>query len=182
MSKNQKHLFTLVYLAALTAIQIILSRFLSVSLWNVKFGFQFIPIVLAAISIGPWAGAIVGGVSDLIGALLFPIGPYFPGFTLSAVITGLIFGFVLQKRRNFTAVLVAVLADSVITTLVLNTLWVSVLYGSPFLPLLATRSVQAAAMTVVQIIAIPLLIIPLYEKTRLLVPGAFSNDCRDAKN
>ncbi len=182
MSKNQKHLFTLVYLAALTAIQVILSRFLSVSLWNVKFGFQFIPVVLAAISTGPWAGAIVGGVGDLVGALLFPIGPYFPGFTLSAVITGLIFGFALQKRHNFTTIFVAVLADSVITTLILNTVWVSVLYGSPLLPLLATRSVQAAVMTAVEVIAIPLLIIPIYKKVRSLMPDVFSSGCHDTEN
>lgn len=182
MSKNQKHLFTLAYLAALTAMQILLSRFLSVSLWNVKFGFQFIPVVLAAISVGPWAGALVGGVGDLVGALLFPIGPYFPGFTLSAVITGLIFGFILQKRHNFTAILIAVLADTVITTLILNTVWVSVLYGSPLLPLLAPRAVQAAAMAVVQVIAIPALIIPIYGKMRLFAPGMFQNQYRNTKN
>ncbi len=175
MSKNQKHLFTLVYLAALTAMQIFLSRFLSVSLWNVKFGFQFIPVILAAISIGPLAGALVGGVGDLVGALLFPIGPYFPGFTLSAVITGLVFGFILQKRHNFAAVLIAVLADTVITTLILNTVWISVLYGSPLLPLLSTRTIQAAAMAAIQVVAIPTLIIPIYDKMRLFAPEVFPN-------
>jgi hypothetical protein len=34
------------------------------------------------------------------GAILFPIGPYFPGFTLSAVLTGVVFGVFLFHREN----------------------------------------------------------------------------------
>ena len=37
--------------------EIVLSRFLSLSAWNVKIGFSFVPIALAAILYGPMAGA-----------------------------------------------------------------------------------------------------------------------------
>ena len=53
---NVKKLTTL---AMLTAIEIVLSRFLSINAWNIKIGFSFVPIVVAAILYGPIAAGIV---------------------------------------------------------------------------------------------------------------------------
>lgn len=74
--------------AALIAAAIVLSRFLSINAWNLKIGFTFVPVFIAAYLYGPIGGAVVGGIADFIGAILFPIGAYFPGFTLTCVITG----------------------------------------------------------------------------------------------
>ncbi len=41
-------------------------------------------------------------LADLIGATLFPAGPFFAGFTLSAFLTGLIYGLILYKREKKT--------------------------------------------------------------------------------
>lgn len=80
---RQHHTHLLVTLGALTALQIILSRFLSISVWNLKLGLSFLPVAAAAILYGPLPAAAVAAVGDLGGAVLFPIGPYFPGFTLT---------------------------------------------------------------------------------------------------
>ena len=55
---------TLTTLAMLIAIEVILSRFLSINAWNIKIGFGFVPVVIAAILYGPLAGGIVGALSD----------------------------------------------------------------------------------------------------------------------
>lgn len=48
MTEKQKSMtHRLVLMAMFVAVQIILSRFLSINLWNLKIGFSFIPIVLA---------------------------------------------------------------------------------------------------------------------------------------
>ena len=78
---------TMVTCAALIAAAIVLSRFLSINAWNLKIGFTFVPVFLAAYLYGPLGGAIVGGIADFLGATLFPIGAYFPGFTLTCVLT-----------------------------------------------------------------------------------------------
>ena len=44
-----------------------------------------------------------------------------------------------------------------ILSLLLNTLWISVLYGSPFYPLLLARLPQCAILAAVQLALIPLL-------------------------
>ena len=78
-------------LALLTAMQVVLSRFLSFNTLSLKIGFAFLPVAIGAAVLGPVGGAIVGGLGDFLGAILFPIGPYFPGFTLSCALTGLVF-------------------------------------------------------------------------------------------
>lgn len=53
MTEKQKSMtHRLVLMAMFVAVQIILSRFLSINLWNLKIGFSFIPIVLAGILLG----------------------------------------------------------------------------------------------------------------------------------
>ena len=120
--------------AALIAAAIVLSRFLSINAWNLKIGFTFVPVFIAAYLYGPIGGAVVGGIADFIGAILFPIGAYFPGFTLR--------------------ILIAIAIVQLGCGLLVNTYWISVLYGSPFTVLLVTRSVQCLIMIPVEFIVI----------------------------
>ena len=154
MSKSRFSTRMLTTLALLTALEIVLSRFLSINAWNIKIGFNFIPIVIAAILYGPLEAGIVAALGDFIGALLFPIGAYFPGFTLTAFLHGLVFGLFLYKKQDWLQSFACVGINQFILSLFLNTLWISVLYGSPYAPLLATRVVQCILLTIVQLICI----------------------------
>lgn len=138
------------YLGLLVAAEIVLSRFLSINAWNIKIGFNFVPIVIAAVLFGPVAAGITGALGDFLGAILFPIGPYFPGFTLTSFLTGLVFGFFLYEKRTPLRILAAVAIVQLVLGLLVNSFWISVLYGSPYLPLLATRIVQCAVLGPVQ--------------------------------
>ena len=142
------------YLGVLVAAEIVLSRFLSINAWNIKIGFNFVPIVIAAMLFGPLPAAAVAAMGDFLGAVLFPIGPYFPGFTLTAFCTGLVFGFFLHEKRTPGRVLAAVAINQLVFSLLLNSLWISILYGSPFLPLLSTRIIQCAVLAPVQFVMI----------------------------
>ena len=153
MSKPMFTTRTLITLSLLTAIEIVLSRFLSISAWNIKIGFSFVPIVVAAMLYGPLAAGIVGALADFLGAILFPIGAYFPGFTLTAFLTGCVFGCFLHRKQGWLQIAAAVGINQFLLSLFLNTLWISVLYGSPYVPLLATRVVQCLILTVVQLVS-----------------------------
>jgi ECF transporter S component (folate family) len=145
---------TLTALSLLTAMEIILSRFCSVSAWNIKLSFGFLPVVISAVLFGPLPAAVVGALGDFIGALLFPIGPYFPGFTLTAFLTGLVFGLLLHRRRSAGRILAAVAVSQLALSLLLNSAWISLLYASPYLPLLSVRLVQCAVLAPVQFLTI----------------------------
>ncbi|MCQ2554650.1 MAG: folate family ECF transporter S component [Clostridia bacterium] len=145
----------LVICAILVACHIILSRFLSINAWHTKIGFTFVPVLIAAYVFGPVLAGIVGGLGDLIGALAFPIGAYFPGFTFTCFLTGVIYGVFFYNKSEKQMALnipVAVIINQIVCSLILNTLWISILYGSSFKVLLATRSVQAGIMTAVEIV------------------------------
>lgn len=66
-----------------------------------RIGFGGLPITMAGILFGPLVGGIVGVVADLIGFMMNPMGgTYFPGFTLSAALTGIIPGLMFQQMRK----------------------------------------------------------------------------------
>ena len=92
-------------LGLLVAVEIVLSRFCSINAWDLKIGFSFLPVAVAAMRLGPLEAAVVAAVSDFVGAVLFPIGAYFPGFTLTAFLSGLVFGWLLHRRRTAGRVL-----------------------------------------------------------------------------
>lgn len=155
MFKTQKTTRSLVLLSVLAALQIILARFCSFNAWNVRIGLGFIPVALAGIFFGPLPAALVAAVSDFLGAVLFPTGTYFPGFTLTAACTGLSFGFFLHNRMStcdrLPRILLAVGLNQLLMSLGMNTLWISILYGSSFTGLLSTRVLQVIVIAPVQI-------------------------------
>lgn len=140
----------LVMLALLAAMHIVLSRFCSINAWNIKIGFAFVPLFAAAYLYGPLAAGIVGAVGDFLGAILFPIGPYFPGFTLTCFLTGILFGVLLHERQTPGRIAAAVLINQLVLGLLVNTYWISLLFGSDFLPLMATRVVQCLILIPVE--------------------------------
>lgn len=157
MRKTKNSTETLVLMGILIATEIILARFLSISAWNIKIGFAFVPVVVAALLLGPLQAGIVAALGDFIGAILFPIGAYFPGFTLTAFLMGIVFGFFLHKQQTTVTILSAVAINQLILSLLLNTLWISILYHAPYDVLLLTRIVQCAVLAPVQIVMIRLI-------------------------
>lgn len=138
----------LVMAAFLTALSIVITRLLSVMLPEVRIGFGRVPITIAGLLFGPMLGGISGAASDLVGMLLFPTGAYHPGFTFSSMLDGLIPGlFVLYFKRNLkmgkpftlTRILLVHLITIVITSVILNTLWLTQYLGKGFLVLLPVR-------------------------------------------
>ena len=155
--KKMSRTHQLVVMAMLVAIQVILSRVLSINLWNLKIGFAFVPIAIAGILLGPVGAGLTGTVAALIGATLLPSGTFFPGFTLTAFITAFGYGFFLQKKQDMPHILAAVLFSEIVGTLLLNTKWLSILYGTPFMPIFITRVGQAVGMGIVEVIVIKIL-------------------------
>lgn len=65
-----------------------------------KISLSFLPIAIAAAMLGPFSAMVVGGAGDVLSWVIMPMGqPYFPGFTISGILTGLIFGFVFYGHK-----------------------------------------------------------------------------------
>ena len=135
----------LTFTAMLTALQIVLGNLLQIPLLGKQYNLGLLPIAAAGMLMGPIPAAIVGALGDLIGAHLFPAGTYFPGFTLTNALVGLVCGFTLYRRRpNVLWVIIAV-AGSLLINWLLNSYWLSLLgfvEGRGFLMWVSVRAVN----------------------------------------
>lgn len=149
---------TLAHVAILLATEIVLSRFFSLSTPLVKIGFAFVPVVICAILYGPkWAG-LMAALGDLIGAILFPIGVYFPGFTLSSGLCGVVYGlFLYKKELTWTRLLTMLFIVRILINLCLSTYWLVILTHLSFMTLLSTRVMQAVILIPIQLVVIRVL-------------------------
>lgn len=139
-------------MALLIALQVVLSRFLSINLQFLKIGFSFVPLMFAGYMYGATGGVAVAATSDLIGALLFPSGPFFPGFTVTAALSGFIYGLTLGGKCTTLKITIGVIVEQTVCGLLLNTWWLAMLYGSSFKALILTRVWQIVVMIFVEIV------------------------------
>ena len=147
----------IVMLALLIGLNIVFSRLVSISAWNFKISLTFPTLLVAGYLYGPLGGALVGGVGDLIGSLAFPIGAYNPLFTVTAVLSGLIFGIFHYNNTRLLNTILACIINQICVSLLLNTWFISIVYNASFKALLSTRIIQAVVMLAIEFIVIRLL-------------------------
>ena len=158
MSRNKKIILTAVLLAML----IILSRFLSIKTPILKISFAFVPTMLCAVWLGFKWTVLLNVLGDVIGATLFPTGPYFVGYTISTAIAGLIYGLLLYKKEgkeysniNFLIrLIIATTLVAIICNMGLNTLWSAITTGKAFWGLLGMRVVKQLIMIPIHVAVI----------------------------
>lgn len=156
MKKSKKIILTAVLLALL----IILSRFLAIKTPIMKISFGFVPTMLCAIWLGPKWTILLNVLGDLIGAIFFPTGPYFIGYTISTAVSGLIYGVFLYKGKNYSdkmfllRLIIATLLVAILVNMGLNTLWISITTGKAFIVLLSVRVVKQLIMIPIHVIVI----------------------------
>ena len=141
----------LVLLALMVALNVILGR-LSIQLSpEARLSvFGFIPIALAASLMGPAYGALVGAAGDVLNVVLFThvYGGYFPGYTLTAALSGAWYGLVLHKKPlSWPRAALAILPVIILGEMGLNSVWVYMMYSKSFwakLPMrLLTNAIEA---------------------------------------
>lgn len=191
-SKTYLRIRKLCIVAMMIAAEVVLNRFCSIKTagWNI--GFSFVPVALTAMLYGPGMAAAVGGFGDFIGALLFPIGVYHPGFTVIAALMGFNDGIFLhgtdvhlqlsENEFHFTVhfgkigfwhMLIPTLWNHLVLGLIVNTAWVSMLYGSKtYWGWFLYRLPQQAIMIPVTMLLLPILLrIANIVRTQLLREG-----------
>jgi ECF transporter S component (folate family) len=149
----------LVFLSLLVAMDVLLTHIIPVIQWDViRISFGFVPESFSSMLFGPWIGGLGAILGDLLGMVIAPKGPYFPGFTLSALLTGIIFGlFLYKKPKTILGITMAVLCITLFVDLGLNTYWLTIMYGKGYFALLPGRIIRSAFMLPVQIVVISLM-------------------------
>lgn len=148
-----------VMLALFVALEVIASRFLAIEFIDKKFSFTFIVTATMGALFGPWFAALTGVVSDIIGNLLFGKFGFFPGFTLTAAVTGFIYGYFLHKEDLKTKdIIIAAVLVTLIPNAIMNTLWVSIMTKNPFIVKFISRIPLQIVNLGIKLVVLPILL------------------------
>lgn len=147
-----KNTRVLVFAGLLLAMQLVLTRYIVIQTDILRISFGFLPQSISSMMFGPFIGATIGAVEDLLGMAIAAKGAYFPGFTFSAMLTGAIYGFFLYKKpKSIFRIILAVLTVTLVVDLGLNTLWLTMITGKAAAVLLPSRLLKSAIMFPVQV-------------------------------
>ena len=143
-----KSLRNVVVCGMMAAIAIILGYVAPIKIGNyIRIGFSGIPNQVVDYLFGPAIGAIFGASLDVIKWFLQPSGDFFPGFTISAALGGIIYGFAFYKKSiTLGRVFIAQLIVKVFVNIGLNSLWLKMLYDQAIIALLPGRILSNAVM------------------------------------
>lgn len=158
--------------AVMTAMYFVCDRFLTFYILgnSVKIGFSFVPVVVSAMMCGPISSMLTAGLGDLLGSLLMPVGTPMPLLTVTAALSGLVFGLFLYGcgcGRSFTVkktvvrAICAVVINQLVFSIVCNTFALAILFSpdavmSYFFVSLPSRAIKAAVMIPIEVVFIML--------------------------
>ena len=156
-AQELKQVRTLTGVAMLLAMSVVISFTASVRVTEtIKIGLGYLITALLGMLYGPFTAALAAGAGGLIKYLLKPDGAYFFGFTLTAMLGGVVYGvFFYREKCTIPRAIASKATVSLLLNCLLNTVWVSWLYGMPFLGALGPRVIK-------NLMALPFEIVLLY--------------------
>lgn len=126
----------LVLMGLMVALNVVLSRFSIQITQEVRLSvLGFLPMAMAGMLMGPLYGGLVGAAGDVVNYALFThaYGGYFPGYTLTALLSGLWYGHILHGRRvTWMRAALTIVPVILIGEIGLNSIWTYIMYSKTF--------------------------------------------------
>ena len=125
----------IVFMALMVALSIVFGKFLALNFTDmIRVSFENLPIILAAIILGPARGAIVALVADLLGCLLrgYVINP---AVTIGAVVFALVVGIVFKyipTRGLLASITLSILPAHLLGSVLIKTIGLASFYLSSY--------------------------------------------------
>lgn len=142
----------------LAALGMVIKPF-SVNTGFFRVSFTFLANALSGYLYGPLAAGLTAVVVDILGFLLKPDGAYFPGFTLSAFVSGFIYGcWLYRKKVSLWRTFAACATNTLVVSILLNPLWLSIMMGKAWPVLVSTRIASNLILLPVNTILLTLLL------------------------
>ena len=135
---------------------------------SLKIYFSFLVISLGCRYYGPAVGMMVGAIVDTLGFLLSGYGePYFPGYLVTAMLSGLIYGVGLyQKPLKWWRVLLVRIVINYGNNVLLGSVWKAMLYGKGYYYYFTTGLTKNTILLPVEVM-LTLLVLGLAERQGL---------------
>lgn len=163
-AKEFKSVRTLCIAALFVALHTVLSMFYIPISQSLQIQFTFIADVICGTICGPLVGLLCGAAADLVSFMMHPEWGFFPGYTLTCMLTFLVYALYLYRRRiSVLRVLLARLTVNLFINVGLGCVWSAMLYGKGYYYYFATSIVKNLAMLPVEVIVMCIVL-------RLLLP------------
>ncbi len=161
-----------VFAGVFIALTILFTYVFSIQTPFVRFSFGFLPIAIYASMFGSLRGGLMAASADLLGSMLFFPGAFFPGFTLSNFLSGIIYGYFLQTNElNLRRICIPFILIFIFIDLILNTLWLVMLYHQAATAFFLSRFIKGALFLPVQ----TFLFCMVYRPLAVLMPRFYTN-------
>ena len=133
--REMSKLRTITLIAMLLAVSVVLSFFTIQVSESLRLGLGYLITATMGMLFGPVTAGIAAGVGDIVKYLIKPSGAFFPGFTITAILGGVLYGMVFYHSRvTLVRAIVAKTLTNLLLNILLNTFWLSIiclLYTSP---------------------------------------------------
>lgn len=128
-----RNLRMLTLAAVVVALRIVLSGLYIPLGDNLNIFFSFFINGLGAAIYGPVMGLLSGFAADILGYLVHPTGPFFPGYVLSTMMGSFFYGLFLYRARfTIWRVLWAKLSVNLLVNVAMGSLWSAILYSKGY--------------------------------------------------
>lgn len=144
----------------LVAITVVLNFFRIIISNTNQILFSYLGVAAAGFLYGPIIGGLVGGLADILGFYIKPSGPFFIGFTINAILSGVIYGaFLYKKKPTILRILICSLVEGIIINIILTPIWLNIMYGT---------ALFAVPRVVKFLMLLPLKVVLIYFVTNIL--------------
>ena len=157
-ARSIKNVHVIVGVALFFALNVILNLFGSIQITNeLKIGVASITTAASCLLYGPIPNLLLAPLLDFVNYIVKPVGAYYPIYMISTIASACIFSMFLFNCKKITwlRVILCRITYDVVVSLFLNTLFTSMLWGTPFLVIAGPKFIK-------NLISLPIQVIILY--------------------
>ncbi len=170
--QNLKSIKYLALIAIFIALKIAVGSFFIPVQSNLRVYFTFIISAVEACIIGPVPALISGAITDLLGFMIHPSGPFFIGYTISTMLASFIYAiFLYDTQLSIQKIATSKLVVNLFVNALLGSYWSTVLYSKGFVFYVTNSLVKNLILLPFEILALVFVfnaLIPTLEKKNFI--------------
>ena len=171
-ASNLKSTKYLAIMAVFIALRVVVNSMFIPVAENLRISVSFIVSAVEGAIIGPAAGLVSGLISDLLGVMLFPTGPFFIGYTITAMLAAMIWGLFLYDQKITVLKLAgAKFVINYFVNVLLGSLWSSMLYSKGYIFYATNSLIKNSVLLPIEIlilVAVFSVMIPILKRRNLI--------------